>query len=519
MWRLSRAEWRALVMADRRIVRARKWTAGLAARPEPADPGSDRNGAFVRLSDPGVWPKTSLASQYVRHMAIKATVEPAIFAETLKSRWADEEFRAKRAKAQVLHAFWSRVRRGRLEDGTAGVTPMVAYGDANLATSIGGRLSAPTTAAYVACCHAMGPENVVLTTEHRSSKCCSACGHVLRKVLSPNVSRRAQRKHDYKLGQEDLRSAQQGEAYVEPAWARYATPNWAALRGLLACNNSSCQDNHASFVDRDLNAARNIRRAFETADRFKCMSADEHAAPDARKLPDHMLKMSHKADDAEQMVVPFIVPVDILHRVPHGDGGTSKPRARAAKREELRIKWKTDAPLAGPPSDPHMLLPMAPGPVAEVGGAWRSFAWPARRRRGRERDARRAAGGGGRARGGGIGGSGASRSGAGGTSAPLRGVGSLGLAGGIADAAARGGEGRRTVPCAARQMAPPGEAAHLAAAADARTPRGSTQMPPCVAPATEGDRLTGRSDTRGAAPLGAHEASFKDADRVRIRIW
>ena len=95
----------------------------------------------------------------------------------------------------------------------------------------------------------------------------------------------------------------------------------------------------------------------------------------------------------------------------------------------------------------------------------------------------------------------------------------MGPACGIADAAARGGEGRRTVPCAARQMAPPGEAAHLAAAAGACAPRESTQTPPCAAPAPEGDRLPGRSDTRGAAPLGAHEASFKDADRVRIRIW
>jgi hypothetical protein len=415
VWRLSRAEWRALVSADRRIVRARKWTAGLSSRPEPNAPLSAANGAFVRLSDPSVWPKTSNVAQYVQHMKLKAEVEPAIFAETLKSRWADEEFRAKRAKAQVLHAFWSRVCRGILEDGTAGVTPMVAYGDANLATSIGGRLSAPTTAAYVACCHAMGPANVVLTTEHRSSKCCSACGHVLRKVLSPNASRRAQRKHDYKIGLEERRSAEQGDAYVEPAWARFTTPNWAPLRRLFACNNSSCQDSHASFVDRDLNATRNIRRAFETADRFKCMTSDEQAAPGARKLPDHMVKTSHKDDDAEQTVAPFIVPVDTLNRVPHGDGGTKKPRARAAAREALRKRWGTDAPMAGPPGDPHMLLPGAPGPVAEVGGAWRSFAWPARRRRGREMDARRAAGGGGRARGGGGGGgSGASRSDAGG---------------------------------------------------------------------------------------------------------
>jgi len=79
------------------------------------------------------------------------------------------------------------------------------------------------------------------------------------------------------------------------------------------------------------------------------------------------------------------VPVDTLHRVPHGDGGMQKPRARAAAREALRKLWGTDAPLAGPPGDPHLLLPVAPGPVAEVGGAWRSFAWPAQRRRGRER--------------------------------------------------------------------------------------------------------------------------------------
>ena len=61
-------------------------------------------------------------------------------------------------------------------------------------------------------------------------------------------------------------------------------------------------------------------------------------------------------------------------------------------------------------------------------------------------------------------------------------------------------------------------------AADARLqpqlpPRENTQSAPCAAPASEGDRLTGRSDTRGALPHRAHEASYEDADRVRIRIW
>ena len=105
---------------------------------------------------------------------------------------------------------------------------------------------------------------------------------------------------------------------------------------------------------------------------------------------------------------------------------------------------------------------------------------------------------------------------------PCRGGAALGQAGGAAREEGRGersgARGESRAHAAERQ---PGEEVQ---AADARLqpqlpPREITQSAPCAAPASKGDRLTGRSDTRGALPHRAHEASYEDADRVRIRIW
>ena len=47
----------------------------------------------------------------------------------------------------AAHRRSPRARAGRLADGTAGVHPVIAYGDANFASSFHGSISAPTTAA------------------------------------------------------------------------------------------------------------------------------------------------------------------------------------------------------------------------------------------------------------------------------------------------------------------------------------------------------------------------------------
>ena len=85
------------------------------------------------------------------------------------------------------HWFWARVKAGRAADGTAGVTPKVVYGNSKFSASARGSRPSPTTGMRKACVTVCGAGWVVDGSEHRSSKCCSACGHVLKivKMLTP----------------------------------------------------------------------------------------------------------------------------------------------------------------------------------------------------------------------------------------------------------------------------------------------------------------------------------------------
>ena len=341
VWKLTRAMWRAATQADRRIKRAKLWLAAFSKRvSDTKGPPTEQDGAFVQLAAPGAWAKTASAEKYVAHMRLTARLRPGIMDETLRTRWADEAFRAKQAKQRVLSSFWATVRAGRLEDGTASVTPMVAYGGANFASSGAGRAAAPTTAAYVACVDVMGEGAVVLTTEHRSTKCCSACGHVLRSIATGDLSRAEQaklakwRRYDAAAAAGDVRASGSGQAARNgkgplannnPPGSNFAPRKMGTVRGVKVCNYSACPDAHARIKDRDENACRNIRLAF--------MSLDARLA-----LPDHMLfakqaPEGRRGQDRADHAPPLPLLPGVQHCNPHGDGGLGKPRRREALRE------------------------------------------------------------------------------------------------------------------------------------------------------------------------------------------
>ena len=75
----------------------------------------------------------------------------------------------------MLRVFFGRVKAGRLEDGTANVSPFIAYGDARFSASAVGRRAGPTSAVYHAAVHVFGYGRVFLTAEHRSTRCCACC--------------------------------------------------------------------------------------------------------------------------------------------------------------------------------------------------------------------------------------------------------------------------------------------------------------------------------------------------------
>ena len=168
------------------------------------------------------------------------------FAEKLKYRWADAAFRTWSRGQSILHGFWSRLVKGRLEDGTAYIQPTVAVGNAKWKIKgMKGRKPTPTSsmlAAGMAVCGRSWLRSVDEPPyEHRSSKPCSGCGKVLDKVRAPTPIR-------VKLAA----AARKARGVLTKK-----VPDTRIVRGLLLCRNPACPN--PGFKHRDKHAALNIR--------------------------------------------------------------------------------------------------------------------------------------------------------------------------------------------------------------------------------------------------------------------
>ena len=93
-------------------------------------------------------------------MATTAKARDDTLRVTLSREWAREEFKTWVAKARALDGFWARIRAGRQDDGTAGVAPFIAYGDAGFRSSARGNRPAPTTSLYASCVAVNGRDAV-----------------------------------------------------------------------------------------------------------------------------------------------------------------------------------------------------------------------------------------------------------------------------------------------------------------------------------------------------------------------
>jgi uncharacterized membrane protein YgcG len=339
VWTLSRKRWRSDINAARREATARKWTTELRRPPDPSKPG-DLGGAFVQLADPDASGKTADVAQYVKHVRVHLLVREDVFDETRKPRWANARFTAWQAKQRALSRFWGEVAAGKLEDGTAGVRPMIAYGDAQFASSYRGGLSAPTTAAYVACINVLGAASVCLTSEYRSTKTHAACGCVLRKVVTEvpsqrhvaDVERWAADKADWDRAVDQAREL--GRPYPPP-FRRHKPHDVRGVGGLRVCANPECPERGRSFVNRDVNAALNIRLAF--------LRRDKGLPPPEHLDPDHAADYKGGWDEDDRRLGGLYGPFRIRapevgsrkeaeHGVPHGDGLRARLRRERAGR-------------------------------------------------------------------------------------------------------------------------------------------------------------------------------------------
>jgi hypothetical protein len=268
--------------------------------------------------------------------------------EMLRQRWASARFARHQAGQRALSAFWHKVRMGRVEDGTAGVWPDIAIGNASFPSCGRGYTAAPTKAVTHSAEAYFGANHVFGVGEHRTSKTCAACGQCMQDCVSATWTRReiravnreaARAEKDNRVltaladSDGDARAAIDNLGPRTPANAALMSqltaialglppplaraPRvariWRLVRGLKRCSNRHCPDKGGRLRDRDVNAALNLYEAFW---------ALVHGEP----RPQHLQRGPHPSDHmvgAERRQFQL--------RQGRGDGGTLRVRGWAAE--------------------------------------------------------------------------------------------------------------------------------------------------------------------------------------------
>jgi hypothetical protein len=343
-WRLTKKRWDDLACGKLRLRRSRLYCESL-------------KDAFKLLGDPEASPKTASLDQYLRHVEISEQVKEQILNETMRSRWADDSFFFRQKKAQALDLFWSEVISGSVQDGTAGIMPIFAFGDAKIRGSYGSS-TAPSSGLVISLQRIAGVVNVVFVDEFRTSACCATCGFLLHSVQTANASKRQDTRVKHRLAALAARGEKEKDVVTNSP-----PPSWD-MRGLKLCRNQQCLDNHSSFRDRDVNAALNMLKIFgcldagipvpETLTRGYNFTSDDRAwvKRNYYKLPQNLDTTSFKKS--------------------HGDGGQEIAANRLYEREHNYKVSGWTAPLGGSHARPRPLFPT----VSTRGAKYRTLNWP-----------------------------------------------------------------------------------------------------------------------------------------------
>ena len=362
VWKLTQEEYKYRTGYKRRMQRSTRWCEPLTSTVDGV------KGAFVQLAEPQAWGKTSSCEQFFNHMAISAAVSPSIFQVTLQPKWADEAFRTWRAKKKTLDLFWSMVKAGSLSDGTQNVQPIIAFGDGQFASSMKGRLSAPTSALYKSCVRVNYQSNVVLVCEHRSTYTCASCTKPLQNLRKGSRSKEddaAEKKH-----YEDIHSGHKG------AWRRFYNPMHKNIHGLKRCINPTCPNHQHAFVDRDVNACRNILRSFHAADQVTQDPEDKNpprpAHMDRKNVAEHAVE---RKNAPTFLRLPHRGSFSHNDKIPSGPGNLARREERRTAAEAEALKLNSTAPMTGPVNDRRPMFPESTIDEGKGGGSWRSKHW------------------------------------------------------------------------------------------------------------------------------------------------
>ena len=203
---------------------------------------------------------TASPSGLAAYIKVFLLAVPEWAAEKSKRCWGKERFAAYRLRQCALARAWAKEVSGSLATRNFKVPVSLAIGDGKFPSSgIPGARTSPTTASLKAAAqaaHSSSPlAQASMTDEYDSTKCCSACGCVLAKIMTPVYPWRILRKWEQR---------QRAAAAVPVPGARPPPPPPRPLpllygiRGLVECVNPACLASGERRKDRDKNAPVNI---------------------------------------------------------------------------------------------------------------------------------------------------------------------------------------------------------------------------------------------------------------------
>ena len=250
-WQLTAGEYHQAAGRAHRLVQRRRLDAPIAA-------------ALELLAQTSDCARTTSAARARERLLAVAALAPCILARRLAYVYARHERSAAMAKQRVLAAFWSTVKRGRVDDGTAGLPCVIAYGAAKFKSSVGGSRPVPTATARRACQAVFGAHNVFFVNEHRTSVTCADCSARLHAVVDPaRPTATSARTEARKAREAAVRAAHPGARGARPPRPPPREGRAWALHGVKYCASDACAATR--YKNRDTNAAKNILAAFLAA--------------------------------------------------------------------------------------------------------------------------------------------------------------------------------------------------------------------------------------------------------------
>lgn len=231
---LSRGRYYLYSGLSRAIKRANKWSQNIKATSNFHSTASTKGGDVEDL---------------LYYLEVYMAVKDVLWGEYFRPRWTEQRLRTYGGKKRTFENFFWEIEKAGLDRGD--YRPVaVAYGAAKFAPTGPGEIAVPTSRAYKECARRV---LTIPTDEHLTTKRDYHTGEVLQLVRKR--IRRPSRRHELTT---------EAQEKVRKYYRRRNSRRSCIIRGLLWCGSTK---QAGRFVDRDENAALNIRRCLLETER------------------------------------------------------------------------------------------------------------------------------------------------------------------------------------------------------------------------------------------------------------